>query len=182
MPKHLLRYLLFGLLLGNICIALAGPVSEYQVKAVFLFNFSHFVSWPADAFGSSDAPLVIAVLGHDPFGADLDSVVSGERVGERPLVVRHYRDMSDVKDCQILFIDRSETEQLPAIIKALRGRSILTVSDIDDATRSGVVIDLVKESDHIRLRINVAAARESRLTLSSKLLRPAQIVGAGEGS
>jgi hypothetical protein len=182
MPKRILRYLLFGFLLGYMYMAVAGPVSEYQVEAVFLYNFSHFVSWPPEAFGSSDAPLVIAVLGHDPFGADLDSIVSGERVGDRPLVVRRYQDMSDVKDCQILFIDRSETEQLPEIIKALRGRSILTVSDIDDATRSGVVIDLVRESDHIRLKINVAAAREGRLTLSSKLLRPAQIVGGGEGS
>jgi hypothetical protein len=89
--------------------------------------------------------------------------------------------VSEIKDCHILFIDRSEARQLPAIVQALRGRSILTVSDIEDATRSGVMIDLIKDSDRIRLRINVAATREGGLTLSSKLLRPAQIVGPQEG-
>jgi hypothetical protein len=163
------------------CDVLAAGVSEYQVKAVFLFNFSQFVSWPPAAFGRGDSPLVIAVLGHDPFGADLDAVVNGEHVGERPLMVRRYNDVSEIKDCHILFIDRSEARQLPAIVQALRGRSILTVSDIEDATRSGVMIDLIKDSDRIRLRINVAATREGGLTLSSKLLRPAQIVGPREG-
>ena len=161
-------------------LALSAPASEYQVKAVFLFNFSQFVAWPAAAFARSDSPIVICVLGRDPFGPDLDAVVSGERVGARSLVVHRYQDVQDVKDCHILFIDRSEQDRLPAIMQALHGRSILTVSDIDDATRRGVMINLVNESNHIRLKINVAAARESGLTISSKLLRPAEIVGPGD--
>ena len=161
--------------------ALAAAPSEYQVKAVFLFNFSQFVSWPPAAFSRDDSPIVIAVLGHDPFGASLDSAISGEHVGERALVVRRYREVSEIKDCHILFIDRSEASQLREIVQALHGRSILTVSDIEDATRSGVMIDLVKESERIRLKINVGAARDGGLTLSSKLLRPAEIVGPREG-
>jgi hypothetical protein len=160
--------------------AAAAP-SEYEVKAVFLFNFSQFVSWPPAAFGTADAPMIIAVLGTDPFGHELDAVVKGEHVGAHPLEVRRYHDVSEVKDCHILFIDRSEAAQLGEIVQALRGRSILTVSDIDDATRAGVMIDLVKQSERIRLRINVAAARAGGLTISSKLLRPAEIVGPAEG-
>jgi hypothetical protein len=157
----------------------AAPASEYQVKAVLLFNFSQFVSWPPTAFTSVDEPLVIAVLGHDPFGADLDAVVSGERVGNRPLVVRRFRDVSEVKQCQILFIHHSEVAKLSAIAAALRGRSILTVSDADDAANRGVVIQFVTEGNHVRLRINVAVARADGLTISSKLLRPAQLIDAG---
>jgi hypothetical protein len=93
--------------------------------------------------------------------------------------VRRYRYVSDVKDCHIIFIARSETQRLHEIVTALHGRSILTVTDIDDAARRGVMIDLVNNSNHIRLQVNVSAAREAGLTLSSKLLRPAQIVGAG---
>lgn len=177
MPRRAFIALLTALLLGAACESPAGAPSEYEVKAVFLFNFSQFVSWPPDAFAKSDSPIVIAVLGQDPFGRELDAVVSGERVGTHPLEVRRYRDVSEVRDCHILFIDRSEESHLHGILEALHGRSILTVSDIEDAARSGVMIDLVNESNHIRLQINVAAARESRLTLSSKLLRPAEIVG-----
>jgi YfiR/HmsC-like len=173
--------LLVALAASTCCGAYAAGPSEYEVKAVFLFNFSQFVSWPSAAFGSSDAPMIIAVLGSDPFGQELDAVVKGEHVGAHPLEVRRYRDISEIKDCHILFIDRSEAAQLDGIVQALHGRSILTVSDIDDATRAGVMIDLVKQSDRIRLRINVAAARAGGLTISSKLLRPAEIVGPVEG-
>ncbi|MGH8319128.1 MAG: YfiR family protein [Steroidobacteraceae bacterium] len=149
------------------------------MKAAFLFNFSEFVSWPPQAFSSANAPLIIGVLGHDPFGTDLDAMVSGEHVGPHPLIVRRYHDVSEVGRCHILFIDRSESAYLPQILQALRGHYILTVSDIDGSARSGVMIDLVTQSNHIRMRINVAAARASDLTISSQLLQPAQIVGPG---
>jgi uncharacterized protein DUF4154 len=175
------RQLLVGLTLA-FCIgaeALGAPVSESQVKAIFLFNFTQFVSWPADAFSRPEAPLVIAVLGADPFGEDLDAAVRGERAGGRPLVVRRYRTVAEVKDCQILFIDRSEAAKLPDIVAALRGRRILTVSDAEDAAKRGVIIQFVMESNRIRLRINAAVAQADGLTISSKLLRPAQIVDSG---
>jgi hypothetical protein len=159
--------------------ALSAPASEYQVKAVFLFNFSQFVSWPPEAFSQPDAPLVIAVLGRDRFGADLDAAVSGERAGNRPLIVRRYHNVSEITDCQILFIDRSEAAKLQEIAAALRGRRILTVSDADDAAIRGIVVQFVTDNNRIRLRINVSAARADGLTISSKLLRPAQIVDSG---
>jgi len=181
MQRRGLIALLVSLAACTCCGAIAAAPSEYEVKAVFLFNFSQFVSWPPAAFGTADAPLIIAVLGTDPFGHELDAVVKGERVGAHPLEVRRYSDVSQVKDCHILFIDRSEATQLGAIVQALRGRSILTVSDIDDAARAGVMINLVTQSDRIRMQINVAAARAGGLTISSKLLRPAEIVGPVEG-
>lgn len=157
--------------------ALASPTPEYQVKAAFLFNFSQFVSWPPRAFGSARAPIVIAVLGQDPFGPDLDAMVNGEHVDGRPLLVRRYRDLSEVDGCHILFIDRSESAQLPEIVRALRGRAILTVSDIEGSAESGVMIDLVTQNHHVRMHVNLAAARASGLTVSSQLLRLAQIIG-----
>jgi len=160
--------------------ALSAAVSEYQLKAVFLFNFSEFVSWPPQAFSGEDAPLVIGVLGRDPFGTDLDSVVRGEHVGSHTLVVHRYEDVSDVKNCQILFIDRSQAPQLRHVLDALRGRAILTVSDIKDGASAGVMIDLVNDDSHIRLQINVNAARESGLAISAKLLRPAKIVNTNQ--
>ena len=160
--------------------AYAAP-SEYQVKAVFLFNFAQFVDWPAEAFPRSDAPFVIGVLGEDPFGPRLDEVVRGEVVNGRHLVVERYRSVADIRNCNILFIGGSEGAHLDEILGALKGRSILTVSDADAAGQRGVMIRLVNENNRIRLRIDVAAAKAGNLTISSKLLRPAEIVGGGEG-
>lgn len=160
--------------------AYAGP-SEYQVKAVFLFNFAQFVDWPAEAFPSPDAPFVIGVLGQDPFGSQLDEVVRGERVNGRALVIERYQSVAQIHNCNILFIGGAAAAHLSEILAALKGRSILTVSDADPAGPRGVMIRLVNENSHIRLRIDVATAKADSLTISSKLLRPAQIVGDGEG-
>ena len=176
--------LVVALLLGSGLVgsrsACAAPTSA-QVEAVFLFNFSQFVEWPAQAFASQRSPLVIGVLGSDPFGAALDEVVRGEVVNGRTLEVRRYQRVEEVKDCHILFISRSERPRLEQILAHLQGRSVLTVSDLEDFARQGGVIRFVLVEDKVRLRINLEAAKAAGLTISSKLLRPAQIVTPGEG-
>ena len=154
------------------------PVArEYQVKAVFLFNFAQFVEWPAATFPDETAPLVIGVLGEDPFGPVLDEVVRGESVGGRPLAVRRYRQPEEIGACHILYIGKSETARLDRIVAALKDRGVLTVSDIEGSAHAGVMIRFLAENKRIRLRINLEAARRAGLVLSSKLLRPAEIVG-----
>ncbi|MBS0416151.1 MAG: YfiR family protein [Proteobacteria bacterium] len=154
---------------------------EYRVKAVFLFNFAQFVDWPADAFTDAAQPFVIGVLGKDPFGPELDAVVRGEKVSQRPLVVERYYNIADLHSCNILYIARSEMGHLPQILAALKGRSILTVSDADGDDQTGVMIRLVNRSNRVGLQIDVGAAKAGHLTISSKLLRPAEIVGSPEG-
>jgi len=153
---------------------LAQTFNEYQIKAIFLFNFAQFVDWSQPA--KADAPFVIGVLGEDPFRDSLEDTVRGERLDARPFLVRHYRTVHDIADCQILFVSGSEARQLSALLEALRGRRILTVSDVEDFALRGGMVQFVTESKRIKLKINVDAARAANLTLSSKLLRPATIV------
>jgi hypothetical protein len=154
-------------------------VGEFQLKAAFLFHFPEFVEWPAAALPSDKAPFVIGVLGKDPFGPALDDMVRGETVNQHPLAIERYRSAADIRGCQILFIPAAESSHLDAgAIAALKGHSVLTVTDAETAPR-GVIIALIKRDNRIRLRIDVAAARDSNLIISSKLLRPAEIVGAG---
>jgi YfiR/HmsC-like len=160
-------------------LACAAPTPP-ELEAVFLFNFSQFVDWPPQAFADANAPIVIGVLGSDPFGATLDEVVRGETVKGRALIVRRFRSIEELTDCQILFVSRSERARLEPILQALKGRSVLTVSDLEDFAQEGGVICFVLVESKIRLRVNLGAARAAGLTLSSKLLRPAQIVSPGK--
>ena len=159
--------------------AQTGHVSEYELKAVFLFNFVQFVEWPPEAFSDSRTPLVIGVVGDDPFGPFLDETVSGETVRQRPLEIRRYQGMDEITTCHLLFISESETERLDEILTALKDRSILTVSDDERFTQRGGVIRFVVDRARIRLQINLEAAQAARLTISSKLLRLAEVVGSG---
>jgi hypothetical protein len=170
-----------GLLLTLlICTSLlsAEVVSDNQVEALFLFNFAHFVAWPAAGGSEMSGPFTIGVLGNEQIGARLDETVRGESVDGRPLTVLHFHRIEDMVNCQVLFIDSSETPQLRRIVSTLNNRSTLTVSDIPGAAEQGVMIQFVEENNRIRLRVNVEAARAAGLTLSSKLLRAAELVGA----
>ncbi len=153
---------------------------EYDLKAAFLFNFAQFVEWPADAFAEPGTPITIGILGQDPFGSSLDDIVAGETVHNRPLAVRRYQSVDQIESCQILFISPSEAPRLGQIMKALAHRSVLTVGETKDFTHSGIVaFDVIQR--RVRLRVNLAAATEARLTISSKLLRQAQIVKSSGG-
>jgi len=156
----------------------AAAPREYQVKAVFLYNFSRFVEWPDTAFADPKSPFVVGVFGFDPFGPDLDEAVRGESVRGRPLVVRRVRNAAEAADCQILFIHHSERDRLSEVLAAVDKRSILTVSDMDGAANLGVMIRFFTQSGRIRMRINPDAARAAQLTISSNLLRSAEIVGS----
>jgi hypothetical protein len=152
--------------------------SASEVQAVFLFNFAQFVEWPGDAFPDPQAPLVIGILGKDPFGSFLDETVRGERVRGRTFRIDRYRRVEDVKDCQILFISRSEAMRLDGILSALKGRPILTVSNGEDFERPGAIIRFILDESKVRLSVDLEAAQAARLTFSSKLLRSAEIVPA----
>jgi uncharacterized protein DUF4154 len=164
------------LVTGRGLAAQAVRAPEYQVKAVFLFNFAQFVDWPAAAFPAADTPLVICVLGNDPFGDALDQTVRNERLGGRPFQVRRYRSVEEITTCHILFISRSEGNRPEAVLASLNQRPILTVSDADGFAQRGGMIRFVTDRNRIRLQLNLAAAEAAHLTISSKLLRVAEII------
>ena len=167
------------ILLASWCgiVLSAPPAAEYHVKAAYLFNFGQFVEWPPQAYEAPDAPFVICVVGDDPFGNILDEVVAGESLGEHAFVIRRFRNPKDISACHILFIGRNEAGRLDETLRVLKGRSVLTVTDIAGAEDRGAMIVLVNDRNRIRMRINVAAAKSSNLAISSKLLRPAEVVG-----
>ena len=145
----LTRYLLAGLFRRILWLALVwlalpavapaqqSPFDEREVKAVFLFNFVQFVDWPASAFSSPEAPVVIGVLGSDPFGRLLDDVVEGEMVKGRPLVVARFRRVEDIKACHVLFISPSEMKSYERILTALDAQPTLTVGETENFTTLG---------------------------------------------
>jgi hypothetical protein len=147
---------------------------EYPLKAVFLLNFAQFTDWPTNAFEKMDSPFVIGVLGDDPFGDVLDAAVKDEQVNGRKFVVKHYARVEDVKNCHILFISQSETRRLDKIVDDLKGKPILTVSDIENSAYHGVCVRFITENNKIRLRINTDSLKADNLVMSSKLLRVAE--------
>jgi hypothetical protein len=149
---------------------------EHQIKAAFLFNFAQFIEWPTNALPQPQSPLVIGVLGPDPFGSALEEIVRGETIKGHPLVIQRYRQVEDLSACHILFINEADATKLERIFARLGGRNILTVGDAEAFTQRGGMIRFFTEQNKIRLEINVAAAQKAGLTISSRLLRLARII------
>jgi YfiR/HmsC-like len=153
----------------------AASPNEYALKSVFLYNFCNFIEWPDAAFSSPNEPLIIGIVGEDPFGALLKNAVEGETYHGRPIQIEHYHGARDIKHCHLLFIGRGETEHLDAILAAVASKSVLTVGETDDFLAHGGMIALPAERNRVRLRVNPPALRAASLNVSSKLLRVADI-------
>ena len=147
--------------------------SQYQIEATYLYNFSHFVSWPAQGAAAQSGAFGICVLGEDPFGTALDAILSGENVDGRVLVARRIAKAQQASDCHILFVSSSEEPRLNNILEMLDDSSILTVSDIPEFSRRGGMIQFVMAGDKVRFEVNLKKASDAGLTLSSDLLKVA---------
>jgi hypothetical protein len=155
--------------------AQAPPNREYQLKAVFLYNFTQFVEWPANSFTSDQAPMTIGILGTDPFGSYLEETIAGEKINGHPLRIQHYNTVEEIGVCQILFINVADKNKREQIIAKLKGRNILTVSDAPDFLSQGGMIRFFTRQDKIKLQVNLEETKTANLVISSKLLRLVEI-------
>ena len=152
-----------------------GPANEYALKSVFLYNFCHFIEWPGSAFSSPNEPLIIGIVGEDPFGSLLSEAIEGETYRGRPIQIAYFHSAREIKHCHLLFIGRAEEGKLDAILAMVAGKSVVTVGETDDFLARGGMIALPAERNRVRLRINPTPLRAASLEVSSKLLRVADV-------
>ena len=170
----------FGLLLllAGAPLGFCGDAmfTEYQVKALFLMNFTKYVDWPAGTFAQTNAPIIIGVYGENHFGDDLQKAVAGREVNGRSIVIRQLDGTNDLVKCQVLFISRSEEKNQGQILHQLKVSPVLTVGESEQFIAQGGTINFAMKGGKVRLEINVPAAQQANLQLSSKLLSVADVV------
>lgn len=151
--------------------AAAPPVTnEYDVKAAFLVNFANFVVWPDGSFHTSDEPILICVVGQDPFGNALDDVAAGKSILGRPIALRRLRDMQSAPGCRILFIHSLDRKKAPLLSQLLPDAGVLTVGEEDGPSPESMIINFTIEKGRVRFSVNLDAAEHEKLQLSSRLL------------
>ena len=160
------------LLASLLCWSGSGAPAHH-VKAAFLFNFAQFTEWPPEAFSEKDSPLVIGILGPNPFGDFLAETVRNEVAHGRRITIEHYSKVAEIKTCHILYIGQSEASRLDRVRDTVKDKPVLTVTDVQGAAARGIVVEFITAQNRIRFRINQEAAKAGKLNLSSKLLRVA---------
>jgi hypothetical protein len=164
-------------MLGTVIAAGAQPqLDEYQVKAAFLYNFAKFVEWPPQAFKDAADPIAVCIAGETPIQAQLESAVAGKMAGNRSFAVRKVADAQHAGGCHILFIGLAERKRIPALLAGISKWGILTVGETPEFIAAGGAVNFKLEDGKVRFEINVEAAEQERLRISSKLLSLAEIV------
>jgi hypothetical protein len=161
---------------GFTCCCAGSQRCLYQIKAAFLFNFAQFIEWPSTAFTNTDSPICIGVLGENSFGTALEETVQGGTVQSRKLMVKHSRRIEDLRDCQMIFVSKSERARIAEILSNLNSRPVVTVSETEGFARRGGIINFYLEGTKVRFEINPSVAKQEGLKFSSELLRLGKIV------
>jgi hypothetical protein len=146
------------------------------VKLGFLYNFAQFVRWPSDAFGSPNAPLMICVAGRDPFDPSIEQELRSRTVGGHPVEIKRLKATDDPKVCHMIFVRGGDKRAAARILASQKGSNTLTVGETQGFADRGGLINLIIENKKLRFEVNLDAAEQTRLKISSKLLALAKIV------
>jgi hypothetical protein len=149
---------------------------EYPLKLAFLYNFTKFVEWPPDSYRDTGTPLVICIVGRDPFSQGLEGELRTRKVGGHPVKVRTLRPSDNLSVCHIVFVPVTEKDQADRIVRGLKGSSTLTVGETEGFAVLGGIINLTVEGNKVHFEVNPLAAERAGLKISSKLLSIAKIV------
>ena len=180
--RHVVRrFVVLAMLAGLAASASAqdqrsAESSEYLIKAGYIFNFARLVEWPASS-AAKGQPIVIGVLGNDAFATVLARVVDGKKIDDRPFLVKRLKN-KEFKDCgcRILFVAAAESARADEVIQFQHTASVLTIAEAPDFARRGGIIALVLEDSKVRFIVNVDAATQAGLSISSRLLTLATVV------
>lgn len=158
-----------------------SEVDEYRLKAAFLFHFAQFVEWPSSVLKNPPGPLVVCVVGQDPFRGELEGIVQGKSIDGRVLEVRRVKQLQDSRECHLLFIGKKESTRIPELIGTIRNVPVLTIGESDDFLQQGGIIRFCWEERKVRFEVNQEAAGKANLKISSRLLLLAKAVIGGSG-
>lgn len=179
--RRMAKAIAWSVFLGGWCGAgLIGradvSMPEYQVKALCLYNFAKYVEWPAGSFPDANSPISIGVAGNDAFAETLKTVVKGKAINGRPIAIQTLKPGEEGRKCHIVFVSSSENKRLEEILRPVKSSPVLTVGEGEPFGQAGGIISLVIRSDKVRFDIDLAAASQARLQISSKLLGLADAV------
>ena len=178
-PVHCVGWVALGLVLltGTMASGYAQMRNqhEYEVKAGVLYHIIEYVEWPADSLTNNPAEIQIGLLGQIPFAEALE-VLDGKTLQGRKVVVKRISTAQEAGKCQVVFIGASEKPRLPEIIGELKDQPVLTVSEVEGFAERGGMVNLIAGPNRIIMEINREVANQSRLSISSHLLKLAKVI------
>ena len=153
--------------------------AELEVKAAFIVRSASFVTWPSSRVPNEKSPIRIAVLGSDQMAAELEKFIQAQKNPTRSFTVRRISNAFEARDAEILFIGESESRRTAQIIDIVKDLPVLTVGESKEFFEHGGMLHLFVEKERLAIEVNLPAAEQAKLNLSSKLVTLAKRVIRG---
>lgn len=163
------------LVVSSVHGAAANGLTDAQIRAGYLYNFSMFVDWPVTV--TANGTLLVGVMGDDAFATTLQ-MIDGRTANGRKIVVRAFDESDDLRRAGILYIGVSDDRSAAALLTRVASAPVLTVGAAPRFAEMGGVVRFYTDESKLRFEINVTRAQQLDLRISSKLLSLAKIVKA----
>lgn len=137
-----------------------------RAQAMFIYNFSRLIEWPAEY---KTGPYIIGVIGSCQTLNDLESFTTGKSVGSQPIAVKKFNSVDEISSCQILFVPFSKTKDLAMIVPKLQNKSTLIITEKNGAVENGSAINFLIIEDKLKFEIKPSNITKYNLKVSSKL-------------
>ena len=169
------------LLLLPVLLGAASP-TEYEVKLVYLYNFTKFVTWPETAFKSPDAPFNICLIGFEK-QKQLESLLENKSARNHPIKLQLLKTLPVDEICHILFLTREiDKSQADAIVSRLSSPTLIVGESQDFARSLGAIGFVTDDHRRIRIEINLKQVKAHGLSIRAQLLEIARVIYRDEES
>lgn len=150
-------------------------LTEYHIKAAFLYNFAKFVEWPTAAIGDESAPFTLCVLGVEPYISVRESL-TGKTIKGHKVEVRRLETIAEAAQCQMIFVSAEGNVAAGVDLSHLGGHA-LTVGETGDFIDRGGVINMKTVDNKVRFEIDRYSGERFGFKFSAQLLKLAILVG-----
>lgn len=165
----------------SLCLILFGfnpksycqTVNEYLLKSIQLYKICKYTEWPAEK--NASATFVIYVLGTPAETKNID-IPKNKTINNKPVEVISIQDYTHIKNGMVLFVCKSQSNQIPLFLDFVNQKNILLVSDVPGVTKSGVMVNFYVENEQIGFELNLIAINNSRIKLHSQLYTIGKII------
>jgi hypothetical protein len=171
--RHMKKGLSVLLLLMLFLTTIAVKGQNEKFKALFLYNFTKYIEWPADMQGGD---FVIGVLGNSPIKKELDIIATKKQIGTQPIKVKVFNSISDIGSCHVLFIPSGKSSALQEVNKKVGGKGILVITDKPGLAKKGAGINYVLKGGHQDFEINKSTISQQNLKVNSSLFALGTVV------
>ncbi len=154
----------------------AEEIEEYTVKAELLFSFLKYSKFPEGTFAHKKSPIVVLVIGDDPFGPLLKAAFAKKQLNGRSIQIRRLKRIPRRTYAHLVFAHGIDEKGQSKLINELCGRPCLLVADTPGFAEAGGFINLYSDEGKVRFEINASCMKTTGVQLKADFLKLARII------